>query len=88
MKYAVRYETAPDGLERVMELFPAHRELWGRYREEGTLLMIGPMSDPSQGALAVFATRDAAESFVAEDPFVTEGLVARYDIWEWNEVLS
>ena len=49
--------------------------------------MIGPMADPTQGALAVFSTREAAESFVAVDPFVTEGLVSRWEILEWNEVL-
>jgi uncharacterized protein YciI len=37
--------------------------------------------------MCVFSTRDAAERFVARDPFVTEGLVARYEVREWNELL-
>lgn len=50
--------------------------------------MIGPFTDePMGGALAIFATRAAAESFVALDPFVQHGLVARHRIRDWNEGL-
>jgi uncharacterized protein YciI len=87
MKYVVRYETAAEGLARVAELFAAHRALWHGFTEDGTLVAIGPMADPEQGAMAVFATREAAEAFVAMDPFVTEGVVARWEILDWNEVL-
>jgi hypothetical protein len=38
-------------------------------------------------AMGVFTTRAAAEAFVRADPFVTHGLVARWTIREWNEVL-
>ena len=87
MKYVMRYELAPGGLEKVGELFGRHTELWHRFQTEGTLLAIGPMADPSDGAMGVFSTRAAAEAFVAADPFVTEGLVARWERLEWNEVL-
>jgi hypothetical protein len=39
------------------------------------------------GALGVFTTREAAEGFVAGDPFVTEGIASSWHIHEWNEVL-
>jgi uncharacterized protein YciI len=35
----------------------------------------------------VFTTRAAAEAFVTADPFVRNGLVSRWTIREWNEVL-
>jgi uncharacterized protein YciI len=87
VKYLLRYETDPEQLHRAGELVTRHREQWGRFVADGTLLAIGPMADPLQGALAVFATRESAESFAAVDPFVTEGLVARWELLEWNEVL-
>jgi uncharacterized protein len=87
VKYVMRYELAADGMARVGELFPQHEALWHRFREEGTLLAIGPMADPTQGAMGIFSTRQAAEAFVAADPFVTEGVVGRWEILEWNEVL-
>ena len=87
MKYLVRYQTDPDGFGKAMELFPAHKATWEPYVAAGTLLAIGPMADPLLGALAVFATREAAEAFVAVDPFVLEGVVDGWEILEWNEVL-
>jgi uncharacterized protein len=37
--------------------------------------------------MAIFRDRDAAEAFVKEDPFVLEGLVAKYSIKDWNDTL-
>ncbi len=89
MKYVVFYEAAPDFLAKVPSHFEAHRALWGRFGSEGTLLMIGPFTDePAGGALGIFTTREAAETFVSLDPFVQHGIVSRYVIREWNEVLA
>jgi uncharacterized protein YciI len=54
----------------------------------GELLMIGPFSDPRQGAMGVFATREAAEAFVPVDPFVLEGVVNKWELREWRETLA
>ena len=37
------------------------------------------------GAMAIFRTREAAEAFVKQDPFVLEGLVKSYAIREWGD---
>jgi uncharacterized protein YciI len=87
MKYLLSYESAEGMMPRAMELFEEHRAFWKGFLADRTLLLIGPMSDPSEGALAVFTTREAAEAFAAGDPFVTGGVVARWRIQEWNEVL-
>jgi len=86
MKYVVLYEIAADATPKLREHFPAHRAWWGEFREQGTLLAIGPFSDAS-GAIGVFTTREAAEEFVAGDPFVASGAVGNWTIREWNEVL-
>ncbi len=36
----------------------------------------------------MFRTREAAESFVAQDPFVKHGIVVRHAIREWAEALA
>jgi uncharacterized protein YciI len=87
VKYVVRYETDPEGFGKAADLFPAHRAHWDTYLADGTLLAIGPMADPQHGAMGVFTTRAAAESFATGDPFVTEGVIARWEVLEWNEVL-
>lgn len=89
MKYVVAYESAPDFRSKVPIHIEAHRALWKRFQGDGTLLMIGPFTDePAGGAMGIFTTREAAEAFVAADPFVQHGLVARFTIREWNEVLA
>lgn len=86
MKYAVLYEMAPDATAKIREHMTAHRAWWEEFRQQGSLLAIGPFSDNS-GALGVFTTRAAAEKYVAGDPFVTSGAVQDHVIREWNEVL-
>jgi uncharacterized protein YciI len=86
MKYVLLYETAADAATKLAEHFPAHRARWGEYLSRGTLLAIGPFSDLG-GAMAVFTTREAAEEFAKEDPFVVHGAIQSWTIREWNEVL-
>jgi hypothetical protein len=38
--------------------------------------------------MSVFTTREAAEEFVAGDPFVRTGVVRDWSIRGWNEVLA
>jgi uncharacterized protein YciI len=38
--------------------------------------------------MGVFTTREAAEAFVRDDPFVQNGVVGSWEIREWNEVLA
>jgi uncharacterized protein YciI len=37
--------------------------------------------------MGVFISREAAEDFVREDPFVIHGVVSRATIKDWNESL-
>ncbi len=88
MKYVLRYTMAPGVTPaRLRELFAAHRERWTAFRADGTLLAIGPMDDPADGALAVFTTRESAEEFARTDPFVTGGVVGAWDVAGWREAL-
>jgi uncharacterized protein YciI len=89
VKYVVLYEPAPDFRSKVPEHFPAHRALWKRFQDEGTLLMIGPFADEGAiAAMGIFTTRAAAEAFVAADPFVQNGVVSRWTIREWREAIA
>jgi uncharacterized protein len=87
MKYVLLYESSPDFLTKVPAHIDAHRALWRTFQADNRLLMIGPFMDQPGGAMGVFATRPAAEEFVRLDPFVQYGIVARWAIREWNEVL-
>jgi uncharacterized protein len=87
MKYVMVYEMAPAGLERARLHFQAHRARLDEFHSRGTLLMAGPWANPMEGAIGIFTTREAAEEFIRDDPFVVNGVVGEWTIREWNEVL-
>jgi uncharacterized protein len=86
MKYVLFYESAPDAAATAPLHFSAHKALWSRFAESGSLLLIGPFSD-GNGSMAVFATHEAAEEFAKQDPFVAHGVVRGWSIREWHEAL-
>jgi uncharacterized protein len=87
VKYVLLYESAENVAQNAPAHAGAHREHWRPFRDRGELLLIGPFGDPqSQGAMAVFTTREAAEEFARNDPFVVNGVVRSWEVREWDAV--
>jgi uncharacterized protein YciI len=86
LKYVLLYESAENVAEKAPLHAAAHSRHWQPFRDRGELLLIGPFGDPqSQGAMAVFTTREAAEQFAREDPFVVNGVVSSWEVRAWDE---
>jgi uncharacterized protein YciI len=86
VKYVLLYESADDALTKAPAHFEAHSARGREFHERGSLVAYGPFGDPqAEGSMAVFTTREAAEEFAREDPFVTGGVVRDWQIREWNE---
>ena len=83
MKAVVIGEPSGASMEAIMAVFPRHKTLVDRLKAQGVVIGIGPFAD--RGNMAIFRTREAAETFVKEDPFVLEGLIRLYVIREWND---
>lgn len=88
MKYLMFYEMAADAMTKIQAHFPAHQARLLEFHQQGTLLMAGPYGMPPIGALGIFTTQEAAESFASGDPFVINGVVAKYIIQPWSEALA
>ena len=88
MKYVIFYETAPGGLEKARIHYPAHRARLGAFHARGSLLMAGPWVNPTDGAIGIFTSREAAEEFIRDDPFILNGVVGSWTIREWDEVFT
>ena len=89
MKYVMSYRAVEDFLPRARENGPAHVARLHEFHDRGVLLMAGTLDEPMDGdAMAVFTSREAAEEFVAGDPFVRNGVVASWTVRPWNEVLQ
>jgi uncharacterized protein len=88
MKVVMHYEVAPDGMAKAPANIAGHRARLREFHARGVLLMAGPFANPLEGALGVFTSREAADEFIAGDPFVVNGVVARWTLQDWNEVLA
>jgi uncharacterized protein YciI len=84
------YEAGPDYVERRPQFRAAHLALaWAAY-ERGEIVVAGPLADPVDGAVLMFAGEDrsVAEDFARADPYVTSGMVARWHVREWATVIG
>jgi uncharacterized protein YciI len=78
MKFVVIGESAGATRDAIMEVYPRHKQLVDKFIAQGIVLGIGPFGEG--GNMAIFKTREAAEAFSKQDPFVLEGLVKTYVI--------
>jgi uncharacterized protein YciI len=88
MKTIMFYEMAPDGLSKAMDHIDRHKARLEAFHERGVLLMAGPFVNPAEGAMGIFTSKEAAEEFIQDDPFVVNGVVDKWRLVEWNEVLA
>ena len=88
MKVVMFYEVAPEGFSKAMANTEAHRARLHEFHAKGVLLMAGPFANPAEGALGIFTNKKAAEEFIQGDPFVINGVVAKWRLVEWNEILA
>ena len=70
--------------EVIMATYPRHKLVVDAFVARGEVIGIGPFTDQG-GNLAIFRTREAAEAFVRQDPFILEGLIASYDVRDWGD---
>eukprot|EP00567_Pseudictyota_dubia_P009730 CAMPEP_0197455348 /NCGR_PEP_ID=MMETSP1175-20131217/40541_1 /TAXON_ID=1003142 /ORGANISM="Triceratium dubium, Strain CCMP147" /LENGTH=135 /DNA_ID=CAMNT_0042989177 /DNA_START=24 /DNA_END=431 /DNA_ORIENTATION=- len=92
MNYLLKYDYIPDVLEKRAPHREGHLELAKKLIDEGKCLSGGPTGPPGTevptGALFIFTELEAANSFVAEDPYVEHGIVTGHSILEWNVVVQ
>ena len=86
VKEAPAGETPEDLMAKIMAAFPAHRARLDRFAAEGALLMVGTFADArADGAMGIWRSKEDAEEFMSEDPFILQGLVRSWRLLEWNE---
>jgi len=88
--FALFYETVDDYVARRGQFREHHLTLARNAHARGELLLGGALSDPADRALLIFRTADAAivEDFARRDPYVTNGLVSRWEVRSWNVVIG
>jgi uncharacterized protein YciI len=90
MHWLLTYDYVDDIATRRAPFREAHLGLVRALQDRGALLMAGAVGEPIEGALLVFTADDQAvvEEFVAQDPYVEEGLVTAWQVRPWNVVVG
>ena len=88
--YALIYHLVNDYLSRRDQYREEHLRLAREANHRGELLLAGALADPADQALLVFRVPDRAvvEEFARSDPYVTKGLVTRWEIRPWMVVIG
>ena len=86
--WLLRYELAPDYLDRRAGLRSEHLSLAWAASDAGDLLLGGAVGDAPTYAMLLFTSAAAAEAFAARDPYVTQGLVTAWHVIEWKTVVG
>jgi uncharacterized protein YciI len=87
--YVLVYHLVDDYMPRRTPFREEHLQLAREANSRGELILGGALTDPTDQALLVFRCPDktAIEKFVQNDPYVSNGLVARYEIRPWTVVI-
>ena len=88
--YALFYHLVEDYLSRRTRFREEHLRLAQEAYRRGQLLLAGALTDPADRALLVFrvADRSVVEQFARNDPYVTRGLVTKWEVRSWAVVIG
>jgi uncharacterized protein YciI len=98
MLYVITGRDAENGLEIRRRVRPAHLQRARELVDQGRMLIAGPCPtidapDPGPAGfsgsviIAEFPTLEAAQTWAAADPYVTEGVFASWDVRPFVKVL-
>jgi len=83
------YDYVPDVLERRGPYREGHLEHARRWKDDGRIVSGGALGIPPSGGMIVFLVDDPAQvdAFVADDPYVRNGIVTGHRIVPWTVVV-
>jgi uncharacterized protein len=88
--FLLLYTTAPDYLDRRGSYRSDHLTRAWEAQRRGELVLAGALADPPNGAVLLFKgeSPEAAEDFARSDPYVLNGLIAKWEVREWTTVIG
>jgi uncharacterized protein YciI len=88
--YALIYDVVDEFAARRAPFRAEHLRLAAEASERGEMVLGGALGDPPDRALIVFRAPDrtVVEQFARNDPYVTNGLVIRWEVHPWAVVVG
>jgi uncharacterized protein YciI len=90
LHYLLIYDLADDYIARRAPLRAAHIAHARAAQARGELVLGGALANPADRAILLFRADTVAviDAFARVDPYVTNGLVTRWQIREWTTVVG
>jgi uncharacterized protein len=91
MAYFALFYDVVDNFPAMRSPFRAdHLRLVQDAHDRGELLLAGALADPPDRALLIFRSQDGRvpEDFARRDPYVMNGLVSRWHVRRWTQVIA
>jgi uncharacterized protein len=88
MHYILFYDVVDDYIARRAQFRKEHLTLVRESFDGGDMVMSGALDDPPDGAVFVFRSALAAETFPKNDPYVKNGLVKSWRVRKLNTVVG
>jgi len=85
VKAVIIGESSGASMDAIMAVYPRHKAVVEAFIAKGEVIGIGPFAD--RGNMGIFRTREAAEAFAKQDPFILEGLVKSFVIKDWADTM-
>ncbi len=88
--FALFYEVVDDFPAKRAPFRAEHLRLVQEAHDRGELLLGGALAEPTDRALLVFRATDRSvpEEFARRDPYVVRGLVTRWSVRPWMQVIA
>jgi hypothetical protein len=88
--FALFYEVVDDFPTKRTPFRSDHLRLVQEAHDRGELLLAGALAEPADRALLVFRAPDRSvpEEFARRDPYVVQGLVTRWTVRPWMQVIA
>lgn len=90
MYFILFYETVDNYVELRKPYRKAHLDILTVALENKQVVLGGALEDPADKAVIIWKVDDikVVEEFVANDPYVLNGLISKYEIRPWNVVIE
>jgi uncharacterized protein len=91
VQMTTRFSSLADARGSHGQAMAAHLARSKELHEHGVLVMAGAFLEPADGpvqTMGVLTSREAAEDYARNDPFVVAGLVEEYTIRQWANMFG
>jgi len=88
--YALFYDVVDDFASKRLPFRKDHLRLAQEAHARGEVVFAGALAEPADRALLIFRVNDRSvvENFARNDPYVANGLVARWEARPWTVVIG